>query len=427
MDVTPEGNFGNYFNRQSRQSTTYQWVESLTMTFKGATGEHLVKFGADLLQVSYDGTSESSPLNVKGEDGARIQRIVFGAPRAVFGQHVKSTETAFVAQDHWRLNDRLLLEAGGRIDHDGVLERTNVTPRIGGVIGILPEGRTVLRGGIGLFYDRTPLNVGAFETVEPRTVTAYAADGITPLALPITFVNRLGSDLQTPYSRIWNVELDHRVNDQWSFKVNHLERAGHHEFIVNPVMNGSTPAILLTTDGESRYRETEFGVRFAHGDHFETTVSYVRSHGTADLNSFDQYFGNARNPLIRPNQYGLINTDAPNRIVIRGSYLLPWKIQFDPLIDVRDGFPYSMIAEDQSYVGQRNGAGRYPIFKSFDFSASRPVKIWKYRATIGVRLFDALGTFNPRDVQQNLASPNFGRFFNGVPRDFQTFVEFSRW
>ena len=43
------------------------------------------------------------------------------------------------------------------------------------------------------------------------------------------------------------------------------------------------------------------------------------------------------------------------------------------------------------------------------------------------RLFDALGAFNPRDVQQNIGSPNFGRFFNGVPRDFQTFVEFSRW
>ena len=211
--------------------------------------------------------------------------------------------------------------------------------------------------------------------------------------------------------------------------MNHLERAGHHEFIVNPVTGqpGDTPEILLTSTGESRYEETEIGVRFARGDHFETTVSYVRSHGTTDLNGYDQYFGNSRHPLIWPNQYGLINTDAPNRIVIRGSYLLPWKIQFDPLIDVRDGFPYSVVAEDESYIGQRNGGGRFPIFKSFDFSASRPVKIWKYRATIGVRLFDALGTFNPRDVQQNIASPNFRGFFNGVPRDFQTFIEFSRW
>ena len=112
--------------------------------------------------------------------------------------------------------------------------------------------------------------------------------------------------------------------------------------------------------------------------------------------------------------------------MIRGSYLLPWKIQFDPLLDVRNGFPYSAMAEDQSYVGQRNGAGRYPMFASFDFSASRPVKIWKYRATFGVRMFDALGKFNPRDVQQNVASPNFGHFYNGVLRDFQTFIELGR-
>ena len=426
MLVTPEGNFGNYFNRQTRNSTTYQWVESLTMTFKGVAGEHLVKVGADVLQASYDGTMSSSPVNILAENGSLVQRIAFGPAGTVYPQQVKSTEVALVAQDHWRPNDRVLIEFGGRVDHDGVLERNNVTPRIGGAVGLLPEGRTVLRGGIGLFYERTPLNVGAFETLEPRTIIDYAADGVTIAAPPVTYVNRLSTDLQTPYSRIWNLELDHRLNDSWSVKVNHLERDGHNEFIVNPT-DVPTPTILLTTSGQSRYVETEFGVRFAHGDHFETTVSYVRSHGTADLSGFDQYFGNARNPIVQPNQYGLINTDAPNRVVIRGSYLLPWKLQFDPLIDIRDGFPYSAIAENQSYLGQRNGAGRFPLFKSFDFSASRPVKIWKYRATIGVRLFDALGTFNPRDVQQNIASPNFGGFFNGVPRDFQTFVELARW
>jgi len=423
MTVTPEGNAGNYFNRQARQSTTYQWVESLTMTVKGGVGEHLIKFGSDLLQVSYEGTSESSPVNIRGENGALIERLTFdGMAR----QHVSSTEAALLAQDHWRINDRMLLELGARVDHDGVLHRTNFTPRIGGVIGLLPEGRTVARGGIGLFYDRTPLNIGAFESFEPRTLTQYAANGVTVAGPPITFVNRAGPDLKTPYGRIWNIELDHRLNDDWSLKVNHLDRAGHNEFIVNPIVDGATPELLLTTSGRSRYEETELSVRFAHGEHLETTVSYVRSHGQADLNGFDQYFGNARDPIVRPNQYGLVNTDAPNRVVIRGSYLLPWKIQFDPLLDLRDGFPYSAIAEDQSYIGQRNGGGRYPTFSSFDFSASRPVKLGKYRATFGVRMFDALGRFNPRDVQQNVASPAFGHFFNGVLRDFQTFIELGR-
>ena len=51
------------------------------------------------------------------------------------------------------------------------------------------------------------------------------------------------------------------------------------------------------------------------------------------------------------------------------------------------------------------------------------MKIWKYRATVGIRLFDALDRFNPRDVQQNIASPAFGAFYNTVPVDFQTFIE----
>jgi TonB-dependent receptor-like protein len=389
------------------------------MTVKGRAGEHLIKFGSDLLQVGYDGTSVSSPVNVLDENGARLERIAFGGTTS---QRVSSTEAAVLAQDHWRLNDRLLFEVGARVDHDGVLNRTNFTPRIGAVIGLLPEGRTVARGGIGLFYDRTPLNVGAFESFEPRIITFYG-DG-DPQAT--TFVNRAGPDLKTPYGRIWNIELDHRFNDSWSVKVNHLDRSGRHEFIVNPALTGPTPEILLTTDGSSRYIETEFSARFAHGEHLETTVSYVHSRGTADLNSFDQYFGNARDPIVRPNQYGLVPTDAPNRVLVRGSYLLFWKIQFDPMVDLRDGFPYSALAADQSFIGQRNGAGRYPAFASFDFSASRPVRIWKYRATIGVRMFDALGRFNPRDVQQNVASPLFGHFFNGVPRDFQTFIELGR-
>ena len=37
-----------------------------------------------------------------------------------------------------------------------------------------------------------------------------------------------------------------------------------------------------------------------------------------------------------------------------------------PLIDVRTGFPYSLIDEDRNFVGARNQAGRYPTFVSLD-------------------------------------------------------------
>ena len=37
---------------------------------------------------------------------------------------------------------------------------------------------------------------------------------------------------------------------------------------------------------------------------------------------------------------------------------------------------------------------------------------------LGLRVFNALNQFNPRDVQNNLASPAFGGFYNPIPRSF---------
>ena len=429
MGITPDGNIGNYYNRQTRNSMAYQWVESLTTSGRWLTGEHLLKFGTDVLQVGYDGTSASSPVLVYREDGTLIQRIEFG-PAGPFGsltrQNASSTEAAAIAQDRWRLNDRLLAEFGGRVDRDGVLGRVNLTPRLGGAFSLVPSGDAIVRGGIGLFYDRTPLNVGAFESFEPRTITTYAADGQTPIGTPVAFVNRADSNLQTPYSRTWNVEYDQRVNRQWSFKLNYVDRAGHNEFIVNPVTATPTPELLLTSSGQSRYREAEVSFRFTANERADTVVSYVRSRAMADLNAYDLFFGNSRNPIINPNQYGPMSTDVPNRVLVRGTYRLPWKLSFEPLLDFHSGFPYSTIAEDQSIIGQQNGAGRFPIFATFDFSVSRPVKIWKYKATLGLRMFDTTDRFNPRDAQRNIASPAFGGFYNPVPFDFQTFVELGR-
>lgn len=423
MEMTPDQNRGTYFNTQTRDSTTYQLVSSMTTSVKtGAVSEHLLKFGVDLLRVSYTGTSDSTPVNVVREDGTLALRETFGGPTA---QSQGSTEIGLIAQDHWRISDRAMAEFGGRIDRDGVLDRFNLTPRIGGAYSLRPDGGTILRGGIGLFYERTPLNVGAFQSFEPRTVTMYGLDGLTPLGGPITYANRFAGSLRTPYSRIWNVELDHKVNDKLSFKINHLERAGHNEFIVNPVL-GPMPAIELTTSGQSRYQETEFTTRFTTGDTTDTTVSYVYSRDRSDLNLFDNYFGNNRNPLIWANQYGPAPVDVPHRVLVRGSYAMPWKLRFDPLVDIHSGFPYSTLAPNQSFVGARNQAGRYPTFFSFDFSASRPVRLWKYKATVGVRMFDALRTFNPRDAWRVMGSPFFGQFGNGVLPDFQTFVELGR-
>ena len=41
-----------------------------------------------------------------------------------------------------------------------------------------------------------------------------------------------------------------------------------------------------------------------------------------DLNDFDQFYGNFRNPIIRPNENGLSPTDVPNRLIVRENVII---------------------------------------------------------------------------------------------------------
>ena len=45
----------------------------------------------------------------------------------------------------------------------------------------------------------------------------------------------------------------------------------------------------------------------------DLTLSYVWARGTADLNDYDQFYGNFRNPIVRANEHGPSTADVPHR------------------------------------------------------------------------------------------------------------------
>jgi len=73
--------------------------------------------------------------------------------------------------------------------------------------------------------------------------------------------------------------------------------------------------LLLRNDGKSRYREFQVTGRLRLQERHHVYVSYVRSSATGDLNAFNDYFGNLRNPVIRANERSLQPFDAPNRLL----------------------------------------------------------------------------------------------------------------
>ncbi len=421
MVYAPQGQSGNFFNRQERNVTSIQVVEGLSVSKDDWMGQHVFKAGIDLQHSRFDGDTYSQEVDVVRLDGSLAERTTY-SPRLVTPD-VSGTEFAMFVQDRWRVNDRLSFELGLRVDFDDIVEGVNYSPRVGMSVSILPEGRGILRGGFGKFSERTPLTVGAFTQYDVQTISRFAADG-SPLGAPITYVHALDGKLKTPESYVETVAWDQRFGRRFFFKTAYLHRNGSHAYTINP--DASRGLLTLGSVGESRYWEIETTGRFLESEHRDLTVSYVHAHGTRDLNDYDQFFGNFRNPIIRPNENGLNPTDVPNRLIVRGTIGLPGKWIFSPLFEWRTGFPWSAVNEFQDFVGERNEAGRLPTVSTLDFTLARPWHFKKYRFTAGLKIYNVFDTGNERDVQNNLASPDYGKFYNPIQRSIGFVVGTSK-
>ena len=410
MVYAPQTQSGRFFNDHEREVASHQWVEALSFSHHLLRGDHVSKVGIDLQQSNFKGFSTSRPVEIRRLDGSLAERTVFGARTE---QNVGGVEFAVFAQDRWRIGSRVTFEFGMRMDRDQIVERINYSPRAGVGISLLPEGRGILRGGYGNFVQRTPLNVGAFTHYESRTVSRFLPDG-SAVGPSTAFRNASDADLRTPEADVGNIEWNQRFGRRVLLKAAFLRRLGSHEFILSP--DPSRGELRLSSTGASRYREFELTSRYLGGERRDLTVSYVSARGIADLNGYDQFLGNLRSPIVRGNERNLIPTDVPHRLLVRGTLGLPGRWDLAPVLEVRSGFPWSAVNEFQDFVGPRNRAGRLPRVNTLDFSLSRPWKVGSRRFRAGLKMYNVFGAAGERDVQHNLTSPDFGRFYNPIER-----------
>ena len=92
-------------------------------------------------------------------------------------QNRNTTEFSSFFEDKWTINDRLTLEYGVRFDRDTIAHENNLAPRLAFAFSPIRDGRTVVRGGIGLFYDRINLNTATFSQLQDRLITSFGLDG----------------------------------------------------------------------------------------------------------------------------------------------------------------------------------------------------------------------------------------------------------
>jgi len=422
MQLLPDTTLGNFFNQQHRDTATYQVISSVSGSRTTKWGSHLFKGGIDLLRNAYDGTSVSRPVLIERNDGTLARSLTFPLPTS---QTSHTTDVALFMQDRYQPNARWYVEFGGRLDRDGVVQNFNVTPRVGSALVLNKSGTAVLRGGFGLFYERTPSTAGAFDQFGTVIDQRFSIDGVTPLGPTVAFVHTT-AELQTPRSKTWDISLDHRINKFWSIHLGLLDREGSHELVVNPVQTGTTIGqLLLTSNGGSTYFGAEAGVHFSAGDRADVNVTYTRSRARSDLNTLSNYYDTIMWPVFGQNAYAASPSDAPNRMLARARFT-PWpKWLVVGIADWRSGLPYSVTNDTLDFVGLRNVL-RFPTYFRLEAGIERHIKLLKFQPWLGVRVWNALDSFLPVDVQSNLGSPNFGKFYNSEYPQIRIVLRFER-
>jgi hypothetical protein len=416
MNFAPDVNSGNYFNRQDRRSRRVEALEIYNFTPPDFAGSHFMKVGVGLTHTTFDGRNTSNTVRILRRDGTISQQLDF------VGDGVLSrntTEFASFFEDKWTINDRLTLEYGVRLDRDTIAHENNIAPRLAFAFSPIRDGRTVVRGGVGLFYDRINLNAATFSQSQDRLITSFGLDGRQVSQLQHLAVEN--GRFLTPRSVSWNVEFDREWLKNLLVRVGYQQRQGTREYILDPLGSGTSSELSLSNGGRSRYREFQVTTRYTFHGSDELNASYVRSKATGDLNDFNSYYANFENPIIRRNERSLLPFDAPNRFVFWGNFGVKYGVTVAPVLEIRNGFPLSVIDEDRNFVGSRNRAGRFPNFASLDLQVLKRVSApgrfsEKYRFRVGVKVFNLTNHFNPRDFQGNLASDEFGGFYNGVGR-----------
>ena len=402
---------GGFFNRQHRETWHTDWQEIFRSHPHKFFGSHELTAGTDFSHSSYDGRQLFLPAQIIGAGGYPLEEVDFG-PGSNFS--IDKNEIAWFAGDKWTVTNRLTLDLGLRFDRDSTTDSVSPAPRVGFVLALTGDGKTVLKGGAGFFYDRVPLNIPAFRYLPGRTISLLDSTGQTLSST--SYSNVISRGLRNPRSEVWNVELDREVATNFLVRVAYQQRNTVREFFVDPIQ--SDGVVALSNGGSDFYREFQVTGRYRI-HHSTLNASYVHSKAYGDLNDFNQFFGNNPVAVIQSNQRGRLPFDAPNRFLFWGEIAAPWKLTVSPVLDVHTGFPYSTVNQLREFVGPRNEL-RFPRFVSTDLQVLREIHlpIKDKRAKIGFGVFNIFNRANYRDVQNNIDSYRSGEFFNAVGRTF---------
>ena len=430
MVLTPTGNLGNYFSQESRRANRFEWIEEWTPRTFHFAGQHTFKFGSVLGHSENVGHFYARPVLIDDAGGQLLQQITFSGTGAF---DLADTEPAVFAQDHWTLNSHLAVDAGLRLEAQTITSTTRAAPRTG--FAWTPDvGKTVVRGGIGVFYDSVPLDVYAFSNYPEQTITTYNSSGV-PVGPPVQYINLTAQAAQSsfpfihsaqkdgnfaPYSVAWNLAFERAVNRYLLLRMKYLRSHEQGMITLQPEVIQNQNAFVLGASGQAHTRQAEFTARIGAASNRQFFFSYVRQYAYGNISDANSYLGNYPFPVVRNGLTASLPSEIPNRFLLWGSYAFPRKIMVSPHAELRNGFPYQPTDVFQQYVAATYGPQyRFPKYFSLDLRVSKDIQVDpKHAVRLSGTVRNLTNHFNPLEVHSNLADPQYGDFFGNNGRRF---------
>ena len=399
---------------QRTRSNRFQIKNDLTWTrghhllqiggeFQRLDNDFLVDFvrnGAVLLAEDFASEDRNGDGRIDDNDIQVILALRSNTAGVPFVPNLDNTFLATYVQDDWRIRDNLTLNLGLRYELDtqsnGANERNlnervvfypddpgtrdrdknNVGPRLGFAWDMKGNGKTLVHGGYGIYYNRILLGV---TTAGERLANGsnLSAQGYCcslledPFSAPAPVpgqINILSNDLKNPRVKQFNVGFQRNLFEDFVISVDYTGARGDH-FIVNREVNHPRKDVLVNPDINDSVTETASiaetsydGLLVSATKRFGANLQFQMAYTLARAENWsndDQSIFPGFDIADPSKDKGRAEFVERHRIVLNGVYQLPRNFTVAGIFTYGSGVPFD-IRTNQDFLGD-GSPDRFPL------------------------------------------------------------------